>query len=178
MKSFAVLRYVLLATAAATAATAQADDPGGLWNAKWNMTLEQVRTAVVGAAPVNPPVRSFWTVGRLKAPTTINGYPFDLLYEFNPQIDRFCAATLTPGAGIARPDLFYSIKQALLERYGKPIDEDTTEQSSAIGTPYFEKVVLWTLPATTIRLTWLEMGGVGGSYVSVRYSARGADLPM
>ena len=178
MKSLAILRYVLLATAAVAAARAQTDDPGGLWAAQWHMTLGQVRTAVLGAAPVDPPVRNTWTVTRLTAAATISGHHFDVLYEFHPLRDEFCAATLIPGPGIDRPSAFYSIKQALLERYGKPIDEDTTEQTSAIGTPYFQKVVLWTLPATTIRLTWLEIGGIGGSNVSVRYSLRGFDFAM
>jgi hypothetical protein len=74
MKSFAVLRYVILAAAATASSGAQADDPGGLWAAKWKMTLHQVRTAVLGAAPVEPPVRNTWTASRLKtAANTLRG---------------------------------------------------------------------------------------------------------
>jgi len=172
MKSPSLLRYSVLAALVASSAWSQADDPGGLWNAKWNMTLSEVRTAVPGVAAVDPPVRNFSTVSRLKTSGSINGFRMDVMYEFNPQVDQLCAATITPGPGIDRRTAFYALKQGLVERYGKPTDEDTTEQSA-----YFEKVVLWSLPATTIRLDWLEMGSV--SNVSVRYSARGmVDLPM
>ena len=135
MRSVSVLRFFLVVAAVAASARAQVDDPGGLWNAKWNMTLSQVRDAVQGAATVEPPIRNFWTLGRLKAAASVNGFPVEVVYEFHPQLDQFCAATVTPAAGIDRRSAFYSIKQSLIERYGKPTDEDTTEQGGPAGSP-------------------------------------------
>lgn len=96
--------------------------------------------------------------------------------EFQPDRDYLSAVSVKIADEVPRASAYESLRQALIEKYGKPTSDDSTSDRNSFESLSVTKTVQWRLRSSTIVLTWSDYGGIG--YVSVRYSERKADTTL
>jgi hypothetical protein len=162
----------------AVAAIAQdVPDATGWSAAKWGMTLEQAKDAIPGSRTPVKIEKDYGLLVRLEATSVkLGAYAAQACLEFQPDKDYLSAVSLKVADGIPRSSAYESLRQALIEKYGKPASEDSTSDRNAFGNVNVTKKVQWRLKSSTIVLTWSDYGDIG--YVAVRYSERKADSSL
>jgi len=136
---------------ALTIFAAAAEDPGGWTAAKWGMTVDQVRTAVPEAHTLAGPAADR-TIDKRLAPLGIDRVeiarvPWKVLFLFGDD-GGLCEVYLdsTSPAGVS-PQMFVTMEELLLPKYGRPFDRQTDKSRTA----------LWTLGTTSIELHYTSI---------------------
>ena len=145
------------------------------WNKiKWGMTVKQAKSALgdqaIEDAPLpNSPDTLFvdrlivkgLQIGNIAAPATVmSKRGSDLVSHLNIT----CDVSMEGGLEAIRADTFSHLKALLIEKYGKPKNED---RKPGILASEIDTTVLWIFPATSITLLWSESPTLG--FVTIRY---------
>lgn len=171
------MKHLLFLTLAVVAIAQDVPDATGWSTTKWGMTVEEAKAALPGSRPPAQIDKDYGLLIRLEAsPVNVGAYPARANLEFQPNRDYLSAVSLKIADGIPRSSAYESLRQALIEKYGKPASEDTTSERNAFGSLNVTKKVQWRLKSSTIVLTWSDYGDIG--YVAVRYSERKADSSL
>lgn len=168
------LAYLPLAAAAVLAAqdyTPIAPEPRGWSKAVWGMTVAELRAALPEAAPLPRPEPDLGTLGRLQLPAVDFG-PVRAIatFQFDPAADRLVAIRLEADPKLPKASTFALLRDALVEKYGRPTSEENTTDHTASGSRITTHTVQWNRRYTVIRLNWYDAGDIG--IVSARYSER------
>jgi hypothetical protein len=162
---------------AAAAIAQDVPDATGWSTARWGMTLEQAKGAVSGSRDPVRIEKDYGLLTRLEAsPVQLGPYPATARLEFQPDRDYLSAVSVKIADDIPRASAYETLRQALVEKYGKPTSEDSTNDRNSFGSRSATKTVQWRLKSSMIVLTWSDYGDIG--YVSVRYSERKADTSL
>jgi hypothetical protein len=165
---------LLLAGAQDFTPAAPPADIAGWQAATWGMTAAQVRAAFPEAVPLNPPVEDVGALWRLEwRQARLGTYPATAHFEFPPDRDSLCAVEVTVDPSYGGAAVFDALRTALVEKYGRPAGETTTNSRNTFGTLSTKRQVQWLLKSSTIALTWYDAGHTGGVYV--RYGQRRPD---
>lgn len=154
MPKFLLALCVLLLT---TEPAGRPTDVGGWNGAKWGMTVTQVKSAIRYPIERNSKLDSTSDVQSWIIPQIIKvgSTPLRVSFEFHD--NKLTDIDL----GLEDDDLprslaFDDLKQALIEKYGRPSDESRTEAPDPF--PAVKHKVLWTFPSTSITLNFTEFG--------------------
>lgn len=168
------MTVAILAIAAIVGTTQELPDCTGWSLARWGMTTQQVRESFPAARAVDPPVKDLGTLIRLQAyPVQLSTYKARAQFAFPPDQDRLTAVSVTVTQDTPRTSAFDALKQALVEKYGKPTSSDSTTEGTALGSAITTRTVIWRLRSSMVTLEWIEGGDVGS--VGVRYAERKPD---
>jgi hypothetical protein len=155
------------------------------WNVtKWDMSLTQVKAAV--SYPIEPipnptPGMPAKDTFQITKGVEVNGFPVRVTLHFSN--DRLKSVELlikndAIRTAALRSKAFESFKQSLIEKFGKPANEDT-KHSPAVSLGEIEETnhtVFWSFPSTSIRLDWSEM--TSGGVISVEYKQVDKTSPL
>jgi hypothetical protein len=171
------MKCLLLMVLAVAAIAQDVPDATGWSTAKWGMTLEQAKEAVPGSRGPVRIEKDYGLLVRLEAsPVKLGPYSATARLEFQPDRDYLSAVSVKIADEVPRASAYESLRQALIEKYGKPTSDDSTSDRNSFESLSVTKTVQWRLRSSTIVLTWSDYGGIG--YVSVRYSERKADTTL
>jgi hypothetical protein len=141
----------------------RATDVDGWQGAKWDMSLEQIKAAI------NYPIEAypeFKNVFRITRSIEINSIPVSVSFQMPD--DKLRLVTLKVDKSYGRSLAFDSLKQSLIEKYGKPTDEESKTEHPIPGNNEITDVrrtVLWSFPSTSIILDWGEYKSSGNVFV-------------
>jgi hypothetical protein len=174
MRIFAIAVFIATALAQESTPTQQPADDKGWGGLKWGMTLQDAREVMPECKQAASPSKDYGMLIRLEAKRVRLGQlTADASIEFYPDKDYLSAVSLKVDDSVSRSSAFESLKQGLIEKYGKPANEDQSSELNTHGDRSVTKTILWNLKSSTIRLTWFDYGSSG--YVGVRYSERKID---
>jgi hypothetical protein len=107
------------------------------------------------------------------SPVRLGSYPATAKFEFEVGKNYLSSVDVVVADSVSRESAYQNLRQALIEKYDKPISEDLTRGQNTFGDRSEQRTVQWRLKSSMIVLTWYELGGFG--YVGVRYSERRAE---
>jgi hypothetical protein len=135
------------------------------WNGtRWGMTLVQVKAAVNYSIEPEPETKNEF---RVTQSIKIDEIPVKVGFQFVS--DKLTIVSLAVDKGENRSVAFDSLKRSLIEKFGKPSDENTKLDHPIPGA--FLRTVFWSFPSTSITLEWHEFSETSG-LIYVNYLPR------
>lgn len=170
-----ILLVPLLALCAAVADAQNRPQPQGWGPVTWGMTVAEAHAALGPAAvpATDRPGPNIVVVDRLLVPgIAIGGLTARAAIQTARESDRISAVTLDLAGLDASPrrraEAFDQVKQLLMQKYGRPKDENSRRTPEGDT----EHTVVWNFPATSITLTWQETTPrYALGFVTLRYQA-------
>jgi hypothetical protein len=169
MKTFSIIFWVgsCVTLCAQQAAQEKPADVGGWSTTRWGMTLAEIRATagypveMLEDSPAEFPYNGR-QIGIRRIEVEIGDWRIPVRVEFlSPADARLNGVDLIVGNDCPRKRTFESLKQSLIEKYGKPADQNSSTTRSIQGVVIVLQTVLWSFPSTSIKLSWDEGGGIG-----------------
>jgi hypothetical protein len=167
---------LLLITCGSMSGQQTAPDVDGWNGSKWGMSLAQVKAAVEYPIERDAKLKDVLRITRL---IEVDSIPVRVSFEF--ATDKLKFVTLVVDEGYNRNLAFDSLKQSLIEKYGKPSDQDVKTEHPVPGPlgsdiAAVHRTALWTFPSTAITLDWMEYGDTGS--VMILYKEVNKKTPL
>jgi hypothetical protein len=165
MRSAALTSLVTLGLCGSLPAQSKSDIHGW-YKTEWGMSVGDIRKALeyqveVLTDPGPPPDQAFGI-----REITVGAVPVKVTFGFDSE--KLSSVALAVRDGFTRSVAFDSLRQSLIETYGKPTSEDTkSERSRGLGSLSITRTALWSFPSTSINLYWRDTGDFG--YVLMTY---------
>jgi hypothetical protein len=157
-----VASLILLSLVSFQQRTSKIQDVPGWTAARWGMTPDQVKKAIAYPLEHDAKQRRIFNVATT---IKINSIPVNVSLEFLDGKLKF--VTLVVSDNVSRSLAFDSLKTALIQKYGKPSDQDSKPERPYHGVDMIvqHRSAVWVFPSTSITLDWREYGDRGSVMV-------------